>query len=1475
LIRNDKGEPIHFANVITDITERKHAEEALRTKQHETEAMLAATRAIPEKRTFEEAARGIFDALKGLLGADSGYVALLSADGQENEVLFLDSGGRPCAVDPDLPMPIRGLRAEAYSKGTVVWENEFQASKWTKLMPDGHVGLDNVLFAPILVGGKAAGTIGLANKRGGYVERDAEMAKAFADIAAVGLRFARDQEALRKQREDLQVILDSVPAAIWYKDTKNRILRVNRVAAESMGMTPEQLEGRDIRELFPEDADHYYEDDLEVIRSGKPKWGIVAQMQVPGGDRRWVQTDKVPYRDEMGSIAGVIAFVVDITERKEAEELIEGKEKQMDNLLSNVDAIILEGDPFDVYYVGGQVERILGYPKELWFAEPGGPAAFWSRYLHPGDKDKADICRQAIANGQNHSFEYRMIASDGREVWFYDTITVETENGRPVKARSVMTDITERKQAEEAVKEENRLNELLLNSLPNPTMLISKDRTVLAANRIAQEVGARVGGYCWRDFGQSQFIPEQDKKYFDDHQQAPPGGTHCTFCLADEALTGQCPANNPQINAWERIWDTHWIPLDEEKYLHFAIDVTERRKTEEAVRNIAEGVSGATGEEFFRLLVQYLAGTLDADYAFVGELTEDKQETIRTIAMWAHGQMAEDFEYKLADTPCANVVGRKVCSYPHDVQKEFPNDHLLQEMGIESYVGSPLFDSEHRPLGIAVVLDSKPLSNPKLAESILQIFATRAAAELEREQAEGALRESEERHRALFEQAPDSVVVFDPKTGEITEFNDRTCENLGYTREEFKKLKIADIEVIESGDEVLRHLDKILRTGSDTFETKHRTKGGQIRDILVSAKAISIHGRDFVQGIWTDITERRQAEEALRESEMQNQALLEGSPVCNKIIDLDSKLRYMSAAGRKQLKIPDIKPYYGQTYPPEFYPESMRAPLIKHLKLAIKGEISSVEAPIHDMEGNEVWYHTTFVPACDDDGRVKYVIGSSVNVTERNRAEQALRESEERHRALFEQAPDSVVVFIPETGEITEFNDRTCENLGYTREEFKKLKIADIEVIESTDEVLRHLDKILRTGSDTFETKHRMKGGQIRDVLVNAKVISIHGTDFVQGIWTDITERKLSEEELKESEKRLRSLSEAAFEGIAFTEKGVLVDANEAFAGIFGYSLAELKGKKATELVAPEHRELVAENMRSGYEGTYEHKGLRKDGSLIDLEIHGRSVTYRGRRMRLTAIRDVTERRQAEEQARRHREQLLHVSRLSTVGEMASGLAHELNQPLSAILNYTEACLIAVRAGMTDVGKITENLQAAAQQTERAGEIIRRIRDFVKKRQPCVTRVEVNDLIREVVGFTSSDIRQNEVTLSLELQEELPPALADAIQVEQVLLNLVRNAIEAMSGTSRQTRRLTIQTSTSADDAVEVSVRDSGEGLPDDVAKQIFDPFFTTKPNGLGIGLSISRSIIEAHNGHLWAGSNPDGGSTLEFTLPIAAQESQ
>jgi two-component system sensor histidine kinase TtrS len=249
-------------------------------------------------------------------------------------------------------------------------------------------------------------------------------------------------------------------------------------------------------------------------------------------------------------------------------------------------------------------------------------------------------------------------------------------------------------------------------------------------------------------------------------------------------------------------------------------------------------------------------------------------------------------------------------------------------------------------------------------------------------------------------------------------------------------------------------------------------------------------------------------------------------------------------------------------------------------------------------------------------------------------------------------------------------------------------------------------------------------------------------------------------------------------------------------------------------------------------------------------------------------IRDITERKRAEEEARQREAELAHVSRLTLMGEMASGLSHDISQPLATILFYARGCVRRVRSGAADSAALLDPMEKIATQAETAGRIVDRLREFVRKRAPHLSTVDINEVTREALSLLESEVGKSGVEVRLRPGKALPPVRADRIQIEQVILNLVRNGMEAMSDVEADRRVLTIETSNSGGDSVTVVVRDVGRGLSPETAERAFDAFFSTKPNGMGMGLSISRSIIEAHGGRLWVVPDVARGATFQFSLP-------
>ena len=349
---------------------------------------------------------------------------------------------------------------------------------------------------------------------------------------------------------------------------------------------------------------------------------------------------------------------------------------------------------------------------------------------------------------------------------------------------------------------------------------------------------------------------------------------------------------------------------------------------------------------------------------------------------------------------------------------------------------------------------------------------------------------------------------------------------------------------------------------------------------------------------------------------------------------------------------------------------------------------------------------------------------------------------------------------------------------------------------------------------------------------------------------------------------------------VALDPEGRVQLINDLGQRMLGRDQSELVGRSWLTVAVPEDRQGEVASLLEGL-----LSGRAEAQETVDYEILTRGGERRMVSWQHAAIRDgegviigilasgddVTDRRRMEQRMREQEAELAHSLRLGTLGELATGLAHELNQPLAAIKNFAQGCARRIRAGNAQPGDLLEAIEQVNAQATRAGEIIRRMRSFVRKREPARAPIDVNQAIREVADLLARDVARLGVALALELDEELPAALADMVQVEQVVLNLARNGLEAVAlEPGRGRRRLTMRSGPGEAGEIMVSVSDTGRGVaPADVAN-LFEPFFTTKAEGLGMGLSISRSIIEAHQGRLWVEPNPGGGSIFRFTLPVA-----
>ncbi|WP_455570326.1 PAS domain-containing sensor histidine kinase [Xanthobacter agilis] len=347
---------------------------------------------------------------------------------------------------------------------------------------------------------------------------------------------------------------------------------------------------------------------------------------------------------------------------------------------------------------------------------------------------------------------------------------------------------------------------------------------------------------------------------------------------------------------------------------------------------------------------------------------------------------------------------------------------------------------------------------------------------------------------------------------------------------------------------------------------------------------------------------------------------------------------------------------------------------------------------------------------------------------------------------------------------------------------------------------------------------------------------------------------------------------------VVIDERGVMQSFSATAERLFGYSAEEALGQNVSILMPSPHRE-----GHDGYIGRYlktgEQRiigigrvvvGERKDGSTFPMELSVGEMRSASRRFFTGFIRDLTERQETEARLQELQAELVHISRLTAMGEMASTLAHELNQPLSAIANYIKGSRRLLDGGAVRTEMLQGALEKAGEQALRAGQIIRRLRDFVSRGESERRLESLSKMVEEASALALVGAKEHGIQVRFHYDPKCDVVLADKVQVQQVLLNLMRNALEAMMGAPR--RQLLVQSEPAEDDMVMVSVIDTGSGISPEISHQLFTPFVTTKRHGMGVGLSISRTIIEAHGGRIWAEPNPLGGSIFRFTLRLVSE---
>jgi PAS domain S-box-containing protein len=1010
-------------------------------------------------------------------------------------------------------------------------------------------------------------------------------------------------------------------------------------------------------------------------------------------------------------------------------------QQRFSDLVNSVEGVVWEADAADFHllFVSEQAQRILGYPIEQWLEEP----TFWTDHVHPEDRDCAIAgLERAVAEKQNHDLEYRMIAADGHAVWLRDLVTVVVEEGRATRLRGLMFDISKRKQAETALREQANL----LNLTHDGIFVRDMNSTIIFWNRGAEEL------YGWTA------------------EQAIGRTSH-------ELLETVFPA-----------------PLD------------------------------------------HIQAALLSSGRWEGELTHTKA----------------DGSYLVVESRWA-----------------------LQR------------DEQNRPVDVLE-------TNNDITE---------------RKKAETALRDSEEQWKAIFENNPTMYFMVDA-SGVVLSVNPFGARQLGYSVDELVGQSVLNVFHATDRDAVQRNVTSCLEEIGRTriWEIRKVRKDGSVLWVRETARAMLLKDRPVVLVVCEDITERKRAEQELRTTEQRLSAVIGNTPIV--VFAMDASGGFTLAEG-KGLDAIHLKPNeaVGKSVF-DLYRDAPQA--LVGVRRALEGkEFTDV------VEVKGTVFEAHLVPSLDDQGKVTGVNGVAIDITERRRAEEEVRESERRYKYIFEAAGVSIweedfsgvkaAIDDFKAAGISNFHTYFAEHPEFVREAVTMVKVVDVNDATvrlfgagSKEEMFVSLDKILLPETEEVfmgellalaEGRTSYGAETVLQTLQGARLTVLFTITFpphpsplnsVLVSIMNITERKRAEQALRESEDRYRQLVELSPDGIGVQHDGRIVFVNPALVAMSGAANPEeLLGRSVMDFIHPDSRDLmskrIAETVTTGVPAPFvEQKFLRLDRTTIDVEVAAVPFRYHGLPSAQIIARDITNRKRAEEALRQAQADLAHVSRVTTMSELTASLAHEVNQPIAAAVTNANTCVRWLASSNLNLEEARNAAMRIVKDGTRAAEIITRIRLLFKKGTPERDLVDVNEVLQEMILLLRTEAARHFVTIRTDFAPDLPKMMADRVQLQQVLMNLMMNAIEAMKSVIHS-RVLTLSSRRNGPDGLLVSVRDTGVGLPQK-ADQIFDAFFTTKAHGTGLGLAISRSIIDSYGGRLWAESNAGHGATFYLTLPAPGE---
>jgi PAS domain S-box-containing protein len=1000
----------------------------------------------------------------------------------------------------------------------------------------------------------------------------------------------------------------------------------------------------------------------------------------------------------------------------------------------------------------------------------------------------------------------------------------------------------ERKQAEEALYKEKQFAESLIDTAQAVILVLDTTGRIVSFNRYMEEVSGyhleEVKGRDWF----SKFLPEDDQ--------------HRTKVLFSKSIIDgiQNRGNVSGITTKDgRIRDIEWYdkPLKDEDgnvvgLLAIGQDVTERKKLLDAL---------AESELWYRHMFD------NAPFGIGFSSIDGKVINLNKAMETITGYSADEFnKINLADL------------YVNKADREALLQEIGQHGGVIDYPAQ-LRRKDGTPYDVLLSIRLTTIGNKEFLQTIYNDVT-------ERKKAEESLSISERNFRDSIENSPLGIRIV-TEDGKSLYANRAFLDIYGYSSLEELEAVPRKQRYTHEGYSQHQERKRKRKRGEDIpadYEISIVRKDGQVRELAASRREVLWNGEKQFQVLYQDITERKQAEEALRESEQKYRLIAENASDIIWTMDMNLRFTYMSPSVTRVrgYTVEEVMP---QSLEEVFTPSSVEAVVksfaeeqaIESLEPKDLSRIRTLELELTCKNGSTVWCEVKASFIRDADGQPIGILGAAREITERRKAEEALRQSEKKYRTILEDMDESYY----ETdlaGNFTFFNDALYRHLGYSKEELMGMNYLVFTPPEDVKRVSKASNQVYRTGkpAEWFPREMIRKDG--RRVFTETSIFPLRneGGEIIgwRGVGRDVTKRKQAEQALRESEERYRTLFDATADGIliADLETRQFQYANPAICRMLGYTEEELRTMDVAAIHPKEDLQRVMAEFEAQVRGDKtlapELPCLRKDGTIVYADVNAVSITIDGKRCNAGFFRDITERKKAEQQA-------LVNAKLASVGELVAGVAHEVNNPLTGILGYAQ--LLADRNDVPQ--SVKEDLQKIYEESRRTVKIVQNLLRFARQYKPEKNLVDINELLERTLELEDYKMRTSNIMLSTKLVADLPLILADYNQLQQVVLNIVTNAQQAIAETNCKGK---IKVTTDVvEDYVRISISDNGPGISPENITRIFDPFFTTKQagSGSGLGLSVCHGIITEHGGNIYAESTRGRGTTFIIELPIATGE--